>query len=124
MPYIFGDYLLDTQRYKLHKAGEPMPLQPKAFQVLAYLLAHRDRVVLKQELLEHLWPDQFVGDAALNCYITAVRQAIGDSGHTQRLIGRRSTTRGGRWCCSPVSCALRALASPLYPRWAPVARRP
>jgi hypothetical protein len=64
--------------------------------VLTYLLAHRDRVVLKQELLEHLWPDQFVGDAALNCYIMAVRQAIGDSGHTQRLI-RTVRSRGYRF---------------------------
>ena len=91
MRYIFGDYLLDTQRYELRCAGEPVPLQPKVFQVLAYLLAHRDRVVLKQELLEHVWPNQFVGDAALNGYIMAVRQAIGDNGHTQRLL---RTVRG------------------------------
>src|SRR5262245_21213301 len=65
MYYIFGDYVLDTQRHELQHAGEPVKLRRKVFQVLAYLLMHRERVVPKQELLEHLWPEQFVGDAAL-----------------------------------------------------------
>ena len=65
MRYTFGDYVLDTQRYELRHAGEPIKLRRKVFQVFAYLLAHHERVVPKQELLEHLWPDQFVGDEAL-----------------------------------------------------------
>ena len=80
MRYCFGDYVLDTQRAELHSAGAPIKLRRKAFQVLAYLLAHRDRVVPKQELLEHLWPDQFVGDEVLKACIKAVRQALGDRG--------------------------------------------
>jgi DNA-binding winged helix-turn-helix (wHTH) protein/tetratricopeptide (TPR) repeat protein len=91
MRYVFGDYSLDTQRYELSRAGALIALRPKVFQVLAYLLAQRDRVVLKQELLEHLWPAQYVGDAALNSYIMAVRQALGDSGQRQRVI---RTVRG------------------------------
>jgi class 3 adenylate cyclase/tetratricopeptide (TPR) repeat protein len=91
MRYIFGDYSLDTQRYELSRAGMPIPLRPKVFQVLAYLLAQRDRVVLKQELLEHLWPAQYVGDAALNSYVMAVRQALGDNGQRQQVI---RTVRG------------------------------
>jgi DNA-binding winged helix-turn-helix (wHTH) protein len=39
----------------------PVPLRPKECDVLAYLLAHRDRVVSKGELLEQVWPGQFVG---------------------------------------------------------------
>jgi DNA-binding winged helix-turn-helix (wHTH) protein/tetratricopeptide (TPR) repeat protein len=91
MRYVFGDYSLDTQRYELSRAGVLIPLRPKVFQVLAYLLAQRDRVVLKEELLDHLWPAQYVGDAALNSYIMAVRQALGDSGQRQGVI---RTVRG------------------------------
>jgi DNA-binding winged helix-turn-helix (wHTH) protein len=91
MRYIFGDYSLDTQRYELSRAGVLTPLRPKVFQLLAYLITQRDRVVLKQELLEHLWPAQYVGDAALNCYIMALRQALGDSGKSQQVI---RTVRG------------------------------
>ena len=91
MPYVFGDFILDPQRYELVRAGTLIPLRPKVFQVLAYLLAHHDRMVHKEELLAHLWPGQAVGDAALNSYILAVRQALGDSGQHQRAI---RTVRG------------------------------
>src|SRR5262249_19796622 len=74
MRYLFGDYVLDTQRTELHGAGGAIKLRRKVFQVLAYLLAHRERVVPKQELLEHLWPDQFVGDEVLKACITALRK--------------------------------------------------
>jgi class 3 adenylate cyclase/DNA-binding winged helix-turn-helix (wHTH) protein/tetratricopeptide (TPR) repeat protein len=91
MRYVFGDYLLDTQRREFSLAGEAVPLRPKVFQVLAYLLAHRDRVVRKQELLDHLWPGQYVADTALNSYIMAVRKAIGDQWPTPQLL---RTVRG------------------------------
>jgi DNA-binding winged helix-turn-helix (wHTH) protein len=71
-------YRLDTQRYELTHAGVPVALRPKVFQVLAYLLAQHKRVVSKEELLEHLWPGQYVGDVGLNSYIMAVRKALGD----------------------------------------------
>ena len=86
MRYLFGDYILDTQRAELHGVGAPIKLRRKAFQVLAYLLAHRDRVVPKHELLEHLWPDQFVGDAVLKVCITALRKALGDRGRAPRFV--------------------------------------
>src|SRR5262247_4177284 len=86
MRYIFGDYVFDTQRHDLHRAGEPIKLRRKVFQVLAYLLVHRDRVVSKQELLERLWPDQFVGDATLTSCIKTMRQALGERGRTARFL--------------------------------------
>jgi DNA-binding winged helix-turn-helix (wHTH) protein len=86
MRYLFGDYCFDTQRYELHRSSVPIPLRPKVYQVLAYLLTHYDRVVLKQELLEHVWPGQAVGDAALNSYIKDIRKTLGDDGDGQRLL--------------------------------------
>jgi predicted ATPase/DNA-binding winged helix-turn-helix (wHTH) protein/class 3 adenylate cyclase len=86
MQYIFGDYVLDTQRQELQQAGAPVPLRRKVFQVLVYLLAHHERVVPKQELLEHLWPDQFVGDEALLSCIRALRRAFGERGRSPRML--------------------------------------
>ena len=86
MRYIFADYVFDTQRYGLHCAGTRVHLRPKGFQVLAYLLTHHDRVVPKSELLEHIWPNQFIGDATLNSCIMAVRKALGDRGRTPRFL--------------------------------------
>ena len=96
MRYVFGDYVLDTLCYKLRQAGSVVPLRPKVFHVLAYILTHHDRVVLKHELLEHLWPGQYVGDAALNYSIMEVRKALGDDGHIQRLL-RTVRERGYRF---------------------------
>jgi DNA-binding winged helix-turn-helix (wHTH) protein len=84
--YIFGNCALDTQGHTLHCAGRPIRLRPKAFQVLSYLLMHRDRLISKQELAEQVWPDHFVSDAALEGTIKTVRQAIGDNGRAQQLI--------------------------------------
>jgi class 3 adenylate cyclase/tetratricopeptide (TPR) repeat protein len=86
MRYSFGDYVLDTQRQELQRVGEPIKLRRKVFQVLAYLLAHCERVVPKQELLEHLWPDQFVGDETLKSCIKTLRKALGDSRRTARFL--------------------------------------
>src|SRR5262245_13709134 len=61
MPYVFGAYHLDPQRYELHHAGVLVLLRPKVFQVLAYLVAQHDRVVRTEELLEALWPGRVVG---------------------------------------------------------------
>src|SRR5215813_13734512 len=86
MRFTFGDYILDTQRYELYHAGALVKLRRKVFQVLVYLLEHRDRVIPKQELLEHLWSDQFVGDEGLKACITALRKALGERGRTPRFV--------------------------------------
>jgi DNA-binding winged helix-turn-helix (wHTH) protein len=56
MRYVFADCLLDTQLYTLYRAGLAIPLRPKAFHVLRYLLEHRDHLVSKEELCAHVWP--------------------------------------------------------------------
>ena len=86
MRYLFGPYILDTQRAELHGAGAPIKLRRKVFQVLAYLLAHRDRVVPKHELLEQLWPEQFVGDEALKTCMKTLRKALGEPGRRSRFV--------------------------------------
>ena len=60
--YAFGEFELDEDRFQLRWRSEPLDLEPKIFEVLAYLISNRDRVVPKQELLDTLWHDQIVGD--------------------------------------------------------------
>src|SRR5262245_30608827 len=86
MRYIFGDYVLDTQCHELQHAGAPLKLRRKVFQVLVYLLAQRNRVVSKQELLTQLWPDQFVGEEALTSCVKTLRRALGERGRTARFL--------------------------------------
>ena len=56
------------------------------FNLLAYLIQYRDRVVSKEEFLERLWPGRIVGEATLTSRVKAVRQVIGDRGREQPLI--------------------------------------
>ena len=86
MRYLFGHYILDTQRAELSGAGTPIKLRRQAFQVLAYLLRHRDRVVPKHELLAHLWPEQFVGDEALKSCVKTLRKALGEQGRAPHFV--------------------------------------
>jgi predicted ATPase/class 3 adenylate cyclase len=86
MHYFFGDYILDTQRCELRRAGVVVKLERLVFNGLLFLVQHCERVVTRQELFEHLWPDQFVSDAALERCIATARRAVGDSGRAQRVI--------------------------------------
>src|SRR5207247_7357590 len=75
--------------YLLRRAGQSIRLRPKVFQVLIYLLTHRDRVIAKQELCEQVWSAQAVSDATIENCLKAIRQVIGDNGQAQRLIETR-----------------------------------
>jgi len=86
MIYVFLDYELNTSRFELCRAGIPLHIEPKAFDLLLYLIEHHDQVVTKEDLHAHLWPDQFVSDSALTYYISGARRAVGDSGRSQRVI--------------------------------------
>ncbi|HET8943588.1 MAG TPA: alpha/beta fold hydrolase, partial [Dehalococcoidia bacterium] len=86
MIYSFEDCELDTGRFEMRRDGAGVPMERQVFDVLAYLVEHNDRLVPKEELLDKVWGDRFVGDAALNSRVMAVRRAIGDSGKEQRLI--------------------------------------
>ena len=86
MIYAFLDYELDTHLYELRGAHGPIALEPQVYDVLTYLIQHRQRVVPKLELLERLWPDRYVSDGALSHCVMLVRKAVGDTGQTQRCI--------------------------------------
>src|SRR5262249_32333203 len=86
MRYVFADCELDTQLCVVRRGTTQHPLRPKPFQVLLYLIEHRDRVVPKQELAEHLWPDQYISDTVIENSILAARRAVGDNGRAQRII--------------------------------------
>jgi pimeloyl-ACP methyl ester carboxylesterase/DNA-binding winged helix-turn-helix (wHTH) protein len=84
--YRFGDCELDPRRRELRRGGRSVHVEPQVFEVLVYLLCHRDRVVAKVELLDQVWGDRFVSDSTLTSRLRAARKAIGDDGRSQRLI--------------------------------------
>lgn len=86
MIYIFGSSEFDTDRRVLRLAGIVIDVEPKVFDLLAYLLQRHDQFVSRQELYTQLWPQPFVSEAALNYCIAEARKAVGDNGRDQRVI--------------------------------------
>jgi DNA-binding winged helix-turn-helix (wHTH) protein/class 3 adenylate cyclase len=112
MIYVFGEWELNEERNVLRCAQKLVKLEPRVFSVLAYLLAHRDRIVSKQELLRNLWLDQFISDSVLERCIMTARKAIGDSGCTQHVI--KTFHRRGYRFVAPVTEYPTALEAPSH----------
>lgn len=111
MRYHFGSHTLDLETVELLDDGKPVELEPRTFAVLAYLIRHRDRVVKKEELLDEIWGDRFVAEAALTSQIKHARVAIGDDGRSQRAI-RTSHRVGYRFVAAVLEEATPAGGAP------------
>lgn len=81
-----GGVEIDTERFLLLADGEAIRVEPQVFDVLSYLIEHRDRVVLKTELLDQIWGDRFVSESALTSRIKDARRLLGDDGKQQQMI--------------------------------------
>jgi TolB-like protein/DNA-binding winged helix-turn-helix (wHTH) protein/tetratricopeptide (TPR) repeat protein len=93
MTYLFEDCSLDTERRELRRGTDLIGVEPQVFDLLLFLVRNRTRVVSKDDLIAEVWNGRIVSESALYSRITAARQAIGDSGETQRLI--RTVARKG-----------------------------
>jgi len=92
----FGDCALDVARRELKRGDDCRNLEPLALDLLHFLIVNRQRVVSRDEIIAHVWHSRLVSDATISSCVTAVRQAIGDSGRDQALI-RTYSRRGYRF---------------------------
>jgi len=87
--YRFDEFELQPSRRALLRGGERVPVAPKSFEVLLCLVQHSGRVVLKEEILETVWPGAFVEEGNLTQHIFWLRKALGDkSGYIVTIPGR------------------------------------
>jgi DNA-binding winged helix-turn-helix (wHTH) protein/tetratricopeptide (TPR) repeat protein len=86
MKYSFGTCVLDGDRHELRLNGVEVPLEPQAFDLLMYLIRHRDRLVSREELLDEVWGTRFVTLSTLSTRVKQVRRAVGDDGRRQEVI--------------------------------------
>jgi DNA-binding winged helix-turn-helix (wHTH) protein/tetratricopeptide (TPR) repeat protein len=82
----FADCEFDPDRRELRRNGELVPLEPKVFALLLYLIEQRHRAVDKDEIQDAVWTGTIVSETALTRAIMKARRAVGDSADTQAVI--------------------------------------
>jgi DNA-binding winged helix-turn-helix (wHTH) protein/TolB-like protein len=84
--YDFGPFFLDPSERRLLRDGKPVALTPKCFDLLVILVENSGHLLGKDELLERLWPGQFVEEANLSFNISSLRKALGEGQRGRRFI--------------------------------------
>ena len=84
--YEFGAFRFDPAERLLTSEGTPIPLAPKAFDVLLLLVQNGSRLTTKEELMRRVWPDSFVEEANLTVNISALRKVLGTGPGGQHYI--------------------------------------
>lgn len=106
MIYLVGSRAIDTETFEVRQDDERIRVEPQVFDLLLLLIENRERIVSRDEIIEHVWKGRIVSEAAISSRIKAARRAIGDDGKAQAMI-RTINRRGVRFVGE-----VRTLASP------------
>lgn len=110
MLFRCGILEIDPGAYRLSRHGMAVHLEPRAFELIAYLVANRDRVVSKDELIDRVWKGYPVSDSVLSGCVHKARRAVGDDPQRQELI-KTIHRRGYQWV-APVEELVDSAPSP------------
>lgn len=91
MIYRVSQYEINTTQFTFSDSGKTVPVEPKVFDVIVYLLNHRNTVISRDELFAQIWANREVTDTTLSNHIKSARKLFGDSGELQSVI---KTIRG------------------------------
>ena len=95
--YQFGPFRLESSEHRLLRDGKPLPLPHKAFEVLLVLVESPGRLVLKEDVLNRVWPEIFVEEANLAVAVSQLRKALGDIQNGQHRYIETVRTIGYRF---------------------------
>jgi DNA-binding winged helix-turn-helix (wHTH) protein/TolB-like protein/Flp pilus assembly protein TadD len=79
--YEFGAFKIDSVERVLLRAGQPVPLTQKVFDLLLLLVQNSGHVVEKNDLMKEIWPDAIVEEGNLTQNISVLRKVLNDEGH-------------------------------------------
>jgi Tol biopolymer transport system component/DNA-binding winged helix-turn-helix (wHTH) protein len=96
--FRFGDVEVREREFTLIKAGDIVPVEPKAFRVLLLLLRNPQKLIAKEELLNAVWGDAAVTENSLTRSIALLRRLLGDETRNPRYIETVATV-GYRFVC-------------------------
>ena len=108
--YEFGAFRLDPAERTLQRQGQSVPLTPKVFDTLVYLVENSGCLITKDDFMKQVWANAFVEDAALAQTISQLRKALGDSEMIEtvpkkgyRFVGAVRTVEAARQTVTPGS---------------------
>jgi len=86
MAWEFAAFRLDPERFELTFHGERVRVEPQVLAILVHLVANRNRMVSRDELVDVVWNSAAVSDASISSRIRSARAAVGDDGSRQEVI--------------------------------------
>ena len=86
MLYQFNNREVDVDSYQIRVEGKALSVEPKVFDLILYLITHRDRIISRDELFENIWAGKIVSDTSLSNHIKSARKVLGDNGDLQFII--------------------------------------
>jgi TolB-like protein/DNA-binding winged helix-turn-helix (wHTH) protein/tetratricopeptide (TPR) repeat protein len=84
--YRFDDFVVDPATWRLSRGAQEIHLEPVVLNLLIYLISHRDRLVTRQELMDTVWGDTVISEAALSQAVARLRKTLGDNTATPRYV--------------------------------------
>lgn len=93
----FGVFRVDIAGQQLLRDSDPIPLPPKAFDTLLFLLNNSRRLITREELMKAVWPDSFVEDGNVSVNIFQLRKALGEMEDGRPFI-ETVPRKGYRFC--------------------------
>ena len=84
--YEFGSFRLEATERRLMHDGQPVPLKPKIFDLLLFLVERRGQLIVKDELMKEVWPDTIVEDNNLTVSMSILRKALGEGRFDKKFI--------------------------------------
>jgi DNA-binding winged helix-turn-helix (wHTH) protein len=99
--YRFGDFVVSPRRRLLVRQGRELPLIPRYFDLLVFLIDQREQAVHRREIFDRVWTDVIVSDSALSQAIRTIRRTLGDDSRDPRFI-RTVARHGYRFVCADV----------------------
>jgi len=82
----FGDIEIDRDADRVTRSKEPVKLKPLELKLLLYLIDNQGRRITKDELLEKVWEDLFIGEGTLSVHIRHLREKLEEIPNEPRYI--------------------------------------
>ena len=111
MEWTFGDYVLNSDRAELAGPDGLVAIEQKPLELLFFLAQNADRVVTKDDVIDHVWGGRIVSDATISTAVKQARRAVGDTGSDQKII-KTIHGRGFRFIAGAPSASPRKLQEP------------